>query len=41
MRGPGEGCVVLVRYASVMTLSNGGVADTNVAIAKAGIALPF
>lgn len=35
------GCVVLVRYAGVMALSNGGVADTAVAIAKAGIALPF
>ena len=34
------GCVVLVKYAGVMALSNGGVADTAVAIAKAGIALP-
>ena len=35
------GCVVLVSYAGVMALSNGGVADTAVAIAKAGIALLF
>jgi hypothetical protein len=34
------GCVVLVKYADIMALSNGGVADTAVAIAKAGIALP-
>jgi len=34
------GCVVLVKYAGIMALSNGGVADTAVAIAKAGIALP-
>ena len=31
------GCVVLVKYAGIMALSNGGVADTSVAIAKAGI----
>jgi formate transporter len=35
------GCVFLVKYAGVMALSNGAVADTAVAIAKAKIALPF